>query len=126
MPKSMTTASLKGVLERRQERVRDVAVSSWSLKGWSAFRPSVVRSEEWTLVFWRTGIEPELYHRPSDPGETQNVYRENRAAARELHRAYLEFLRAGETSIGNYLPRLWLMSWGKQGGQSLLMPDKKS
>lgn len=126
VPKSMTAASLKGVLERRQERVRDVAVSSWSLKDWSAFRPSVVRSEEWSLVFWRSGIEPELYHRPSDPGETQNVYQKHRSAAKELHRAYLEFLRASATPARNYIPRLWLMSWGKQKGQSLLMPDKKS
>jgi arylsulfatase A-like enzyme len=125
VPDVMRTSSLKPVLERQTERVRDVAVSSWSLKGWSSYRPSVVRSEEWTLVFWRSGIEPELYHRATDPGETQNVYRSHRSAAKELHRAYLEFLRANDTPIGSYIPRMWLMSWGKQGGQALLTPDKK-
>jgi arylsulfatase A-like enzyme len=126
VPPSMRTSSLRGVITGEQERVRDLAVSSWSLRGWSAYRPSVVRSEEWTLVFWRTGIEPELFHRPTDPGETRNVYQSNRAAARELHTGYLEFLRQHETPLGGYLPRLWMMSWGGANRQSLLMPDKKS
>ena len=82
-------------------------VSSWSFKRFEAKRPSVTRSHEWSYVFWRGDIEPELYHRPSDPGETRNVYRENRAAAREMHGRYVQFLREQETPAVNLLPRLW-------------------
>jgi len=121
-PDSMTTASLAQVLKGEEERVRDVAVSSWSLRGWSSFRPSVVRTDEWALVFWRSGVEPELYHLPSDPNETNDVYRANRGVAAELHRRYLQFLRENETPRGNYVARKWLVTWGEQSKQSLLLP----
>jgi len=121
VPESMRTASLTRVLRGEEEKVRDTAVSSWSLRGWSAYRPSVIRTDEWAMVHWRTGVEPELYHLPTDPRETTNVYREHRSAAKDLRRAYLNFLRAHETPAGNLVPRNWLVSWGGGNKQSLLL-----
>jgi arylsulfatase A-like enzyme len=106
-PESFTASSLVPVIRGERDGVRDVAVSSWSFKRFEGKRPSVTRSHEWSYVFWRADIEPELYHRPTDPGETRNVYRENRAAAREMHARYVQFLREQETPGINLLPRLW-------------------
>jgi hypothetical protein len=93
-----------------------VAVSSWSLRSTGATRPSVVRDAEWSLVFWCTGVEPELYHRASDPGETRNVLRANEAEARRLLGEYLRFLRENETPAKHYWSRRWLVSWSRSDG----------
>ncbi len=119
-PDTVTTSSLLPVIRGEQEQVRDVAVSSWSLRGWSLHRPSVIRSDEWSLVFWRSGVEPELYHLPTDPGETNNVYAQHRTAAREMHAKYLQFLREHATPRQHYIPRKWLVTWGNTSKQSLL------
>ena len=107
VPSQFRARSLVPVLRGTADQVHDVAVSSWSLRGLSVRRPSVVRSKEWSMVFWRADIEPELYHRPSDPLERRNVYRENRGAARELHGQYLRFLREQDVPLRNLLPRYW-------------------
>jgi arylsulfatase A-like enzyme len=112
IPETMRTASLAKVLRGEQERVRDVAVSSWSLRDWSVYRPSVIRTDEWSLVFWRSGVRPELYHLPSDPGETRDVFPENSGEARRLHARYVQFLRDNETPAKNLWPRRWLVTWG--------------
>jgi arylsulfatase A-like enzyme len=115
VPSAMRAASLLPVLRGEKPAVRDVAVSSWSLRGWSAHRPSVTRTDEWALVTWRSGIEPELYCLPVDPGETRNIYPENRAAAREVHARYLAFLREHEAPARHALPRRWLGRWPGRG-----------
>ncbi len=120
VPDTMRTASLVPVLKGEREKVRDVSVSSWSLKNWSVFRPSVIRTDEWALVYWRAGVEPELYHLPSDPTEKTNVYAKNRTVAVDLHRKYLEFLRANDTPAMNYFPRSWLVTWDRREKDSLL------
>lgn len=106
-PGSFRARSLAPVLRGQNEGDRPVAVSSWPFKRGEAKRPSVVRSHEWSYVFWRADLEPELYHRPTDPGEVRNVYREHRGVAREMHARYVEFLREQEAPWYNLLPRLW-------------------
>jgi arylsulfatase A-like enzyme len=110
VPESMTSASLVPILKGQREKNRDVAVSSWSLRDWSVHRPSIIRTDEWSMVFWRTGLAPLLYHVPSDPGEEKDVYGLYPKVAKELHRRYLEFLRANEAPLGNLLPRYFLFS----------------
>lgn len=124
VPASMNTKSLQGIIRGQQEKVRDFAVSSWPLKAWSAFRPSVIRTDEWALVYWRAGIEPELYHLPSDPTEKTNVYAQNKGVANELHAKYLEFLREYNTPAQHYVPRRWLMAWEKREKDELLHVDR--
>ncbi|HEU4753556.1 MAG TPA: sulfatase-like hydrolase/transferase, partial [Armatimonadota bacterium] len=114
-PERMRTPSLAPVLRGDMPGRRPVAVSSWSLRGARTTRPSVVRDAEWSLVFWRTGVPPELYHRPTDPGETRNVLRGNEREARRLHREYVRFLQESDTPAKNYWPRRWLVSWGESG-----------
>lgn len=120
VPASMNARSLVGVLRGEEESVRDYSVSSWSLRGFSAYRPSVLRTDEWALVFWRAGVQPELYHLPSDPLETRNVYAGNVGVARELHRKYTAFLRNHNAAPMDYLPRHWFMAWGNRSRDSLL------
>ena len=112
-PDTMLTPSLRPVLTGEADRVRDVAVSSWSLRGRRPTRPSVIRDEEWSLVFWTSGLPPELYHRPSAPGETQDVAAAHPAEVRRLHGQYVRFLQQCETPAKNYWPRRWLVSWGR-------------
>jgi arylsulfatase A-like enzyme len=113
VPSTMKTPSLLPILKGESAGERRVAVSSWSLRGSRATRPSVIRDREWSLVFWRTGMEPELYHRPTDPGETRNIYHRNPAEARRLHDEYVRFLQDCDTPAKNFWPRRWLFSWGQ-------------
>jgi arylsulfatase A-like enzyme len=106
-PPSFRTRSAARVLRGQDEKIRDVAVSSWSLRNVNARRPSTIRTEEWSLAFWRGDIEPEVYHRKTDPMERTNVYRGEKGVARELHARYLQFLREQDTPLKNLLPRLW-------------------
>lgn len=122
-PAPMKTRSLARVLRGEEERVRDFAVSSWSLAGWSAFRPSVIRTDEWALMYWRAGVKPQLYHLPSDPNELDDVYDQNRGVAADLHRKYVQFLRENDTPINNLIPRLSLASWGKGNDRTLMIDE---
>lgn len=113
VPPQFRAKSLAPVLRGEAESIRDHAVSSWSLRGFSVRRPSVLRTREWTFAFWRGDLEPELYHRPSDPLERRNVYRENRGVARELHAKYLGFLREQDVPLRNLVPRLWSLPFAR-------------
>jgi arylsulfatase A-like enzyme len=102
--------SLVPLLRGEVPSVREFAVSSWSLRTVSRYRPSTLWTEEWSLLFWRSGIPPELYHLPSDAGQRRNVYTGHRSVARELHREYVSLLRSLETPAVNYWPRRFLFT----------------
>jgi arylsulfatase A-like enzyme len=112
-PDRVQAPSLLPLLRGEVEAVRDVAVSSWSFRNWSRSRPSTVWTEEWSLVYWRVGIEPELYHLPSDPDQLRNLYAEHRDVARELHGRYVHLLQELGTPSAHYWPRrlLWTVPW---------------
>jgi arylsulfatase A-like enzyme len=110
-PERVRAQSLVPLLERRAERIREVAISSWSLRDWSRYRPSVLRTQEWALYTWRCDLEPELYHRPSDPNEQRNVFREHRGMARKLHGRYVRFLRENDAPHHNYWSRRFWAPW---------------
>lgn len=77
-------------------RTRRVAVSGFDLpRGEGPNGPKVtVTDGEWTLIAAAEGhAPPELYHRPTDPGQTQNVFTQNLDAATYLHAELLAFLR---------------------------------
>jgi arylsulfatase A-like enzyme len=113
-PPRVQATSLLPLVRGEAESVRDVAVSSWSLHTWSRFRSSTVWTDEWSLVYWRMGIEPELYHLPSDPDQLRNVYADHRDVARELHGRYVRLLQELGTPLAHYWPRrlLWTIPWG--------------
>jgi arylsulfatase A-like enzyme len=113
---SFTTRSILPTLRAEAERVRDMAVSSWSLRHVHPRRPSVIRTDEWSMVFWRGDIEPALYHRPSDPAERTNVYAAHRGAARELHARYVAFLREQGAPLRHLWPRLALAPLSRVSG----------
>jgi arylsulfatase A-like enzyme len=75
---------------------RRVAVSGFDLpRGEGPNGPKVtVTDGEWTLIAAAEAhAPPELYHRPSDPGQERNGIAEHPDAARALHEALRAFLR---------------------------------
>jgi arylsulfatase A-like enzyme len=109
-PSRVQTASLLPLLRGEADRVRDCAVSSWSFRNWSRYRPSTLWTEEWSLVYWRVGIQPELYHLPTDPAQNQNIYLDHQDVARELHGRYVRLLQELDTPAAHYWPRRLLWS----------------
>jgi arylsulfatase A-like enzyme len=124
-PPSVQATSLLPLLRGEVGAIKDLAVSSWSLKHMSCYRPSTVRTEEWSLVFWRSGIAPELYHLPTDPGEQHSLFTKHREIARDLHRRYLDLMRELETPAINYWPRLFFITLpGQSAARQELYPAK--
>jgi hypothetical protein len=65
-----------------------------------------------------------LYHRPTDPGEVHDVWREHPSEAKRLHGEYLRFLRENDCPAENWWPRRWFFSWGKPAvWQETLRPE---
>jgi arylsulfatase A-like enzyme len=124
-PPTVRARSLGPVLRGQAGGVRDHAVSSWSLRGLSKYRPSTIRTDEWTLCFWRSGVPAELYHRPSDPAESLNVIDRNPGAAADLHRIYTRFLREQETPPANYWPRHFRLPARPEPQGSLLFSEAR-
>lgn len=99
---------------------RDLCVSSWSLRGFSVHRPSVIRDAGWSLVYWRSGVRPELYRRDAGGGEREDCFMAHQEEARRLHRGYVEFLRRQRTAPHQLLPRsVWTGPMGDTGGRHL-------
>lgn len=111
-PERVRARSLVPQLVDPSVQAREVAISSWSLRDGSRCRPSVLRTREWAFHFWRTGIRPELYHRPSDPGEEVDVLARHPAVARTLHARYVRFLHEHQAPARNYWPRRFLFNGG--------------
>lgn len=124
-PDTVRTKSLLPVLQGEAEAIRPHAVSSWSLRGMSHYRPSVVRDDEWTFCFWRSGIAAELYHRPTDPAESRNVIQEHPGVAVDMHRTYTRFLREQETPRANYWPRHFRLPAKPVPAASLLFSEAR-
>ena len=122
IPAQMTAADLTPVVRGEVDSVRDMAISSWSLRDWSVHRPSVLRTDEWTFVYWRVGVKPQLFHLPSDPGEEHDVFTENVSVARELHRRYVAFLRDNGVTSQNYWPRSKMWVFGSTSEESHYIP----
>jgi arylsulfatase A-like enzyme len=125
-PDRVQAPSLLPLLRGETDQVRDLAVSSWSFRNWSRYRPSTVWTREWSLVYWRMGIEPELYHLPTDPGQCRSVYRDHPDVARELHGRYANLLQHLETPAAHYWPRrvMWSVP-GRPSWSSVLAPSSR-
>jgi arylsulfatase A-like enzyme/Flp pilus assembly protein TadD len=82
--------SLRPTLEGRSQVLAPSYLESfqpWHSYGWSPLRG--VRQGDWK---WIAAPEPELYRLDEDPQESANLYSENVAQGRALHRALREFL----------------------------------
>jgi arylsulfatase A-like enzyme len=109
-PERVQATSLLPLLRNEVASVRSVAVSSWSMRHVSRYRPSTIRTEEWSLIYWRAGILPELYHLATDPKEKESCFAERRGVARELHQRYVTLMRELGTPAVNYWPRRFLLT----------------
>jgi arylsulfatase A-like enzyme len=107
----MDAVSLMPVLKDPQCSVREFAVSSWSLGSVSPYRPSAIRTREWSLHFWLSGLRPRLYHLPTDPGERRDVARQHPGVCRSMHALYVRFLQQHDVPTRHLLPRRWVCLW---------------
>ena len=111
IPPTVHLSSLMPILRGERDKVRDIAVTAWSYRGWSNDRPSCIRNEDWSLIWWRTGMRPELYDLRRDPEETQDVYDDHKDVARQLHGEYVEFLKQAHAPPVNYYSRRFFAVW---------------
>jgi arylsulfatase A-like enzyme len=111
IPEDVRASSLLPLVRGEADRVRDLAVTAWSYRGWRAHHPTCIRYQEWSMVWWRTGIPPQLHHLPTDPGELRDVFAENRDVARWLHARYVEFLKQQVCPPRNYWSRRFFFTW---------------
>lgn len=116
IPEDVRASSLLPLVRGEQERLRDVAVTAWSYRGWRRYHPTCIRNDEWSLVWWRTGIPPRLHHLPTDPAESIDVFPQNPKIARWLHSRYIEFLKQQPCPPKNYWSRRFFWCGGPAGG----------
>ncbi|MBI3909333.1 MAG: sulfatase [Armatimonadetes bacterium] len=113
IPPTVRARSLLAVARGEQDEIRDVAITGWSYGARKGYRPTCIRTRDWSLVWWRTGIRPELYDRCSDAGETRDVFAEHPEVARELHARYVRFLKEQRVPPKNYWSRRFFFIWTK-------------
>jgi len=119
VPETVQGTSLAPVLRGEKEQVRSLAVTSSSIiYGVGARRFTTITDGEWTLIYpgarfdpgqaavtaivdsirriekatYRGAGGPELYHLPSDPGQTKNVLAEHPDVAARLHEEHVRVL----------------------------------
>jgi len=116
VPADVRASSLLPLVRGETPSLRDVAVTAWSYRGWRRHHPTRIRDEEWSMIWWRTGIVPLLHHLPSDPAETTDVYAQHRDVARGLHARYVRFLKRQSCPPANYWSRRFFLSWAPPAG----------
>lgn len=117
-PEVIHGRSLMPLIRGETDRLRDIAVSSNTLVHHTPIlaRCAIVTDDGWCLHYAgsydETGVEgglftlklinpegarippdPELYHLPSDPQESNDVIRENEALAQDIHERYVKWLQ---------------------------------
>jgi len=132
-PGTMHGRSLLPLIKGEVESLRDVAVSSWAItQDVSSGRRSTIADGKWALIYggvaegqttqttsvvdsvrrseqaYMPGKEPELYDLESDPGQERNVFDAERDIAAQLHKNYVDMLRAAGTHERYLKPRLAL------------------
>ncbi len=86
--------SLLPVVRGDEEAIRDHAVSSLTYVTDDKVRcPTSFRTEDYLYIYGGDEWESELYDLHADPDESCNIIQERKDIARELHEAYVEFLK---------------------------------
>jgi len=93
-PQGMHGRSIVPVITGQESEHREHAFSSGALTGGSSHLVSkaTVTSGNWTLIFGGQDAA-ELYDIEKDPSQTRNIISGNEGKARELHSAFVDFLR---------------------------------
>jgi len=118
-PPTVQAKSFLPMIRNEVTREREFAVSSFSLMTPIKSHPWItVTSKEWALLALAGGsdlppqdelgrkIEPELYHLPTDPNQTKNLYKEKIEVAEELRSKMIGFLKS--TGTKEEILREWL------------------
>ena len=107
LPETVQGKSLLPLMREEVDQKREISVSS---SGLVKPRPVVdqpwitVTSEEWAFLAVRDDsplvdelgrkVEPELYHLPTDPQQTNNLYNKEKDIAQELQSNMIQFLKS--------------------------------
>ena len=119
VPEVVQAPSLMPLILGEKECVHDLVITSWPLYNpgqsirvvddWNRRvvqpLPSTITCGEWTLLYAMEGEPIELYHRPSDPAQKNNVYSQNSGIAGEIHGKFVEFLEKFGTDEALLKPR---------------------
>jgi arylsulfatase A-like enzyme len=123
VPEYVQGASLVRLLRGDTEPLHDFVVTSWPLynpgqrirvvddleRSVMEPLPSTITDGRWTLLYAVEGEPVELYHKASDPGQQENVFRQNESIASELHGKYVALLEEVGTDEGHIAPRRRLL-----------------
>jgi len=110
-PKGIFGKSVLPLMKGSRKPLHDVVISSWQLYTIAQIgaisrmvdgvaRPTrqifatTIFDGEWTLIYSVEGEPVELYHTLRDPQQKRNVFRKNRAKAKELHAKFYSTLLA--------------------------------
>jgi arylsulfatase A-like enzyme len=83
----------------------DVAVVDDRLRRLRDWQPATISTTEWSMLYAARGELVELYHLPSDPGQERNVASGHSGLVQDLHRAYVDLLKATGTPEEIMSPR---------------------
>jgi len=119
IPEAVEGTSLLRLVLGEEESGREIVVSSSGLvprKGAHTNAPTLtVTSKEWAFLAVRSDmsgtdelgrkIQPELYHLPTDPNQTKNLYKDKSEVADKLHSKMIQFLESVKTN--KEITNLW-------------------
>jgi arylsulfatase A-like enzyme len=123
VPESVQSASLVPLLGGEKAGLHELVVTSWPLynlgettrvvddlaRGVVEPLPSTITDGEWSLIYAIEGAPVELYHTAVDPGQTENVFSENKSIASDLHAGFVGFLEELGTDESRLAPRRHLV-----------------
>ncbi len=122
-PDTIQGVSLVDVIKGSKKQTREFAVTSGAIvhppvsdkpisldiSNWDQYARSVkastITTYEWTLIVAAGDLMPELYHNPSDPHQTVNVFSKNKDVAKRLHADYIALLESLGTKEEYIAPR---------------------
>lgn len=94
IPHTCQGYSLIPVIDKEEERIRDLTVTSHTYVTDKECRcPSSIRTKEWLYIYGGDEWQHELYNLLHDPFQNNNIFVTNQDIAKELHRKYINWLK---------------------------------
>ncbi len=112
IPKSVQGKSIKPLIDKKVDSIRDFAVTSYPLyevgersrivdgriKAISEYLPATITNKTWSMFYSDNNTSPELYNIKKDPKQLKNIFNENIEVAKSLHSKFFELIEQAGTS----------------------------
>ncbi len=119
MPPTVEGSSFLPLMKGEETRTREIVVSAMGLiprRGRATDTHTMtITSDEWALIAVRPDTkgsikmkkdsQPQLYHLPSDPAQSKNLYDEEKDVATDLYSGMIQFLEDKKAS--KEILKLW-------------------